>query len=521
MMTFEKLYDFLFAKEKDELLVYYEHGKRISLSTAEVKRRTGVMAEYIGISMKDVPKGAWIALKCTNSGNWLIAFFAILKSGYRALLLDGNTPQVQLASFVKCAEVQCIVTDSIQPCDAGISVLGIKEFDYGKDTPYSTHEYEWSDRLAYVTSGTASEARIYTYTAEAVMLEQQELAAVWRKIDEKHNHTHNDCMVQILPLRHIFGLVTFLCGIAFGYTAVFPENIGIIELIRVIREERPWIMPAVPAIWKGIITIVKVKCAGSCKSRDFESVFGGSLTCGICAGAKPERNLVAEVLGAGIKLYGGWGMTEVGTAAVGELTLGNIDSGYVGELLEWYEAVLIGDDGRVLKSGTGELAVKGASLHYSMITSEGEIPRSGEYFKTGDIFTYKDRKCCFIGRKKSVIISDSGENAYPEEIEEAIADITAGFSQSCVFDYRGTAALYVTATQLKGQEELLVAALREKNRSLSVKNKISAVFVSCEPAEVTSKGELSRFMILDHIKTSRNIKKYIIMKGMLSDADDD
>ncbi|MCS4465187.1 hypothetical protein JTT01_19340 [Clostridium botulinum] len=40
------------------------------------------------------------------------------------------------------------------------------------------------------------------------------------------------------------------------------------------------------------------------------------------------------------------------------------------------------------------------------------------YYRTGDIFELKNRKLYFKGRMKNIIVDESGENIYAEELEE-------------------------------------------------------------------------------------------------------
>lgn len=518
-MTFEQFYEYVFSKKREELFVYFEKGERIAVSTDEFFRRTDLMAAYISNKLKDIAKGSWVALKCINSGNWPVIFFAALKCGFKVLLLDDNTQTQQINSFIRNSDSKYVLTDSFQPFEAEVPVLNLKNFNYNDSVETDTQKYEWADMIAYVTSGTTSEAKIYTYTADALMIEQQGLFKQIKSMDEKHNIRHEQSMLQVLPLRHIFGLVTFFCLASYGNTIVFPENIGVMELVRVIRTERPWFLPAVPAIFKGLMSIVKVKNEGRCRRADFERVFGDSIVCGVCGGAKLENSVALDVLNTDIALYIGWGMTEVGTAVLGLHTPERIEKGYTGTVLDWYQAAVFDDDGNMIQSGIGELGIKGKSLHYSMLTANGEKIRSDDYFMTGDIFEYNNGDCFFLGRKKSVIISDTGENVYPEEIEEQILDITSVFQQSCIFDYKGVPALYVTASS-SGNPDKIISEIKKKNGTLPAKNKIAALFISGENVPLTSKGEISRFKILDHIKNVK-AKKFIIMKGLLSDADND
>ena len=85
-------------------------------------------------------------------------------------------------------------------------------------------------------------------------------------------------------------------------------------------------------------------------------------------------------------------------------------------------------------------------MYTSEISAGGAEKRRGEYFYTGDIFRIENDRSYFIGRRKSVIVGDSGENAYPEEIEEELTSVLMKVRQSCVFDLKGRAALVILQT---------------------------------------------------------------------------
>ncbi len=516
-MTFGYLYDHIFEKKRDELFVYFENGSRLSLSTDEFRTKTEKMARYIFYASKEIEPGSWMILKLKNSGLWPVAFFGALMSGMKVLLLDEAVPARQLKNFIAHVGAKAVLTDSDRDAAQGPPNINIRGYD---DCKYPETDTVWADEIAYATSGTTSEAKIYSYNAEAVKTGQVGIFKIWRDINNKHNKKNSVRALQVLPLRHIFGLVTFLCGIEAGYTLIFPENISILELIRTVKTEKPWICAAVPALWKGLLDIVKVKCVGACTREKFESVFGSSLVCGVSAGAKLETQLAKDLVGgAGIVLYNGWGMTETGAAAAGRITDEDTETGYVGNIFEAYDAKILRDDGSIGDCGTGELIINGSGLYTSEISAGGAEKRRGEYFYTGDIFRIENDRSYFIGRRKSVIVGDSGENAYPEEIEEELTSVLMKVRQSCVFDLKGRAALFISDPDIEEKLDGILEEIKNKNMTMLIKNKIAALFTSKSPVEITGKGEVSRFKIVEQIKKKRDIQKYIIMKGIVSDAD--
>ena len=75
----------------------------------------------------------------------------------------------------------------------------------------------------------------------------------------------------------------------------------------------------------------------------------------------------------------------------------------------------------------GEICVKGDNVMLGYYENEEETARvftEDGYFRTGDMgHLDKDGYIYITGRKKSVIILESGKNVYPEELEEYLAKI--------------------------------------------------------------------------------------------------
>ena len=76
------------------------------------------------------------------------------------------------------------------------------------------------------------------------------------------------------------------------------------------------------------------------------------------------------------------------------------------------------------KTGQGEIWAKGENLmkgYFKEPDLTNEVITSDGWFKTGDLGLF-DKKgyLAFKGRLKNLIVSASGENIYPEEIESVI-----------------------------------------------------------------------------------------------------
>ena len=75
------------------------------------------------------------------------------------------------------------------------------------------------------------------------------------------------------------------------------------------------------------------------------------------------------------------------------------------------------------EDGIGEILYRGPNVmlgYYNMPEETAEVMHDG-WFKTGDLgFTDKEGWLYLTGRHKNVIVTKSGKNIYPEEIEEVL-----------------------------------------------------------------------------------------------------
>jgi long-chain acyl-CoA synthetase len=146
--------------------------------------------------------------------------------------------------------------------------------------------------------------------------------------------------------------------------------------------------------------------------------FGGAVRIFIAGGAAPDP-LVAEGLrGLGFNFIQGYGLTE--TSPILSLNrLDNFKDHAAGIPLPRGEIKIDSPD----KDGIGEIWAKGPNVMLGYYKNEAATKDtfSDGWFKTGDLgYIDGDGFLIIKGRKKNVIISRTGENVFPEEIEDKL-----------------------------------------------------------------------------------------------------
>jgi long-chain acyl-CoA synthetase len=165
------------------------------------------------------------------------------------------------------------------------------------------------------------------------------------------------------------------------------------------------------------------------------------------------------------------------------------------------------------ETGIGELQGKGPNVmlgYYKDYRRTQAVMTEDGWFRTGDMAsTDKKRRYYIHGRSGNVIIGASGENIYPEEIEQVINNIE-GVEESLVMQRDGKLVALVKfddkafswdqATEDKWFEELETrkkAILDWVNKTVGKNSKIGEVDAMKEPFEKTATQKIRRFKYKD------------------------
>ncbi len=256
-----------------------------------------------------------------------------------------------------------------------------------------------------------------------------------------------------LPLAHSLARIIEMCALDMGGTLVFWQRRPEL-LLEDLREARPTYLPSVPRVFEKIYSAANSGAAeGPLPKRvvfdwavrtgervralertgrrvpalqawrhriadrlvlsHVRALFGGELRLA-ASGAAPISKEVLEFFDAcGVLVLEGWGMTE--TAAAGTInTIDELRFGSVGRPLPGVELRLAAD---------GELLMRGPSVFQGYFKNEEatrEVLDDG-WLSTGDLAAIDENGfVSIIGRKKELIITSSGKNISPANIENAL-----------------------------------------------------------------------------------------------------
>jgi len=493
-------------------------------------------------------KGDKIALVGKNCTNWAIVWFSAVSYGLTVVpVLYNFSPEDtqhiinhsdSKLVFISKEKYDAIDADQLNQLTAILSLEsylalpykntaineGIKPLEQMDElqalTPESFHLIDISDNedLAAIiyTSGT-------TGFSKGVSLSHRAFLANLIYAREKLTFTIGAKMVSFLPLAHAYGFAfDLLYPFTRGNHIHFMDKIPTPKiLLGALQDVKPEVVLAVPLMIEKIykkqlqplIETPRMKLLlqipgfkqiiyGKIRNK-LINAFGGKLVELIVGGA--PLNAEVEVFFKKIKfpVTVGYGMTEcaplIAYARWHERKLTSS-----GQLVTFIEGKI---DSQDPVNVPGEILIKGEQLfsgYYKNPEATAETLIDG-WLHTGDVGTIDEEKFVFIkGRCKNVVLGPSGENIYPESIEEKINNLPYVL-ESLVLEKDGriTAMVYPDYEKLDNNHipESEIAGIMEQNRiivngKLADYSKVAMLKVVSEPFQKTPTQKIKRFLYI-------------------------
>jgi long-chain acyl-CoA synthetase len=297
-------------------------------------------------------------------------------------------------------------------------------------------------------------------------------------------------------------------------------------LMKVMREIRPTIMCSVPLIMEKIYKLSIIPTVKKSRvlrwmrhktpflfyrlvGKRIYKFFGSKLRFFGIGGSKIDPTVEAFLRKCHFPYAIGYGLTEtaplITNACVGKTKVGSIGVPAYG--------VQVRLDDVDPKTGEGEIVVKGDNVMLGYYRdperTRGVLSDDG-WFKTSDLASVDSKGRYYIkGRKGNMIVGASGENIYPEEIEQVI-NSWGEVDDSLVMEKDGKLVALVKFNDNvlnwnQSSEDEFFEKLAEKkkalleytNKRVSKQSKVNDVEVMKEPFEKTATSKIRRFKYKD------------------------
>lgn len=435
--TLRSVYEVMFRPE-NAVLAEYDDGFRIQKTTygqakARIEEASAALYARVGATH------GYVGLEMENSVDWIVAFWAILRSGNKPWLVNTRHPKVLSERIRRDLGVSVVVCDRPGALDA--DYLPVSELTGG--APFTS---EFENEFALATSATSLNEIVCFYTGRQVTAQLLNTRGVLRDSRRVAFH-YRGALKQLafLPFYHIFGLfAVYFWFTYFGRTLVFLRDYSPDTILSTCRRQEVTHIFAVPLLWHTVEKqlLKELDRRGERAKRRFwrgvrlgaavqqiapywgarlarrlmkevtDSLFGPSVQFCISGGSFLRPSALALFNGMGYPLHNGYGMSEVGITSV-ELGArpGERNRNAVGRPLDNVEYRLTGE---------GVLLVKGDAVCEEILVN-GERRRTEEWFNTGDRARREpDGRYTLLGRVSDLVITDNGENVDPDRIEEAL-----------------------------------------------------------------------------------------------------
>ncbi|MFA6872718.1 MAG: AMP-binding protein [Bacteroidaceae bacterium] len=331
-----------------------------------------------------------------------------------------------------------------------------------------------------------------------------------------------DHMISILPLGHVFGMTyDLLYGLSTGTHIHFLTRIPSPKVImQSFSEIKPRVISTVPLIVEKTIKksvlpqlnnplgrlLLKLPIISDViKTRAREvaiKAFGGEFDEIIIGGAPFNREIEAFLKQIEFPYAVGYGMTECGPI-ICHARWEDIKLYSCGRAADHMEVKITSPDPENIP---GEIICRGANVmlgYYKNQEATNQIIDRDGWLHTGDLATMdKEGNVTIKGRSKNLLLTSSGQNIYPEEIESKLNNMPyVGESLIVLQNERLVALIYPEFDEAyaNGLLQQDIELIMEQNRvtlndSLPKFSQIAKVKIYPEEFEKTAKRSIKRFL---------------------------
>lgn len=475
-----------------------------------------------------------VAILSQNMPEWTVAFFATVPFGRIAIPILPESSANEVTNILNHSESKVLFVSkkllpnvSRESIDKLTLVIDIETFEFIKqDNDKFTCDGKVAmpmpDDIATIiyTSGT-------TGNAKGVVLSHRNLTSCVASCFHAQPRNEKDRWLSILPMSHTLELTLGVLYPMYVGACVYYMSKPPVPalLLKAIQTVKPTTMLSVPLIIEKIYrssivpTIKKSRVLSwmnthmnllMCKiiGLKLKKTFGGHLSFFGIGGAKLDTEVETFLLRAGFPYAVGYGLTE--TSPLLSFTVGKTRApGSIGYTVKNVELRL---DNINPETGEGEIVAKGPNVmlgYYKDPERTRKAFTADGWFRTNDLACIDEKGRYYIkGRLSNMILGSSGENIYPEEIEQVINGID-DVDESIIVPRDGKLVALVTFNEnvidwnQEGEDEFFRKIEEYKARILGIVNKnvnrtskVSAVQILREPFEKTATRKIRRFKYL-------------------------
>ncbi len=506
---------------------------------------------HIAFENSGIRKGDKIAICGRNSAHWAVAFLATITYGAVAIPILHEFNSDQIHNIVNHSEARILfvgdyIVKNVNPDamphlegiinlpDFSIHVSRSEQLTYAREHLNEMFgrkfpKYFRKEHVNYYVDN-PEELAVINYTSgttgfsKGVMLPYR---ALWGNLDfcmkrlgillKKHGN-----VLSMLPMAHMYGMaVEFLFPFAEGYHIYFLNRLPSPAIIaQALQDVRPSVVVAVPLIVEKIIrkrvfpkiqnNVVKLLLAMPVVSKKVKekiceqvvAAFGGQFYEVIIGGAALNQEVEAFMKSIDFPLTVGYGATEC-APLISYSDYHDFVPGSCGTAVDHMEVKILSRDPQNI---AGEIVTRGTNVmlgYYKNEEATREALDEEGWYHTGDLGTMSADGHVFIrGRIKNMLLGASGQNIYPEEIEDKLSSMA--FVSECIVIQRSdklVALVYPDFDEARSvgftQDDLqniMEQNRQELNEQLPAYSRISAIELRETEFQKTPKKSIKRYL---------------------------
>lgn len=403
-----------------------------------------------GLAALGIRKGDRVALCLPNCPQAVIAYFGILRAGAIVVACNPTYTEHELSHQLRDAGARAIVVldlmyQKVQDLDLELKIVTrisdymttIARYIYhhrnGKPPvtiPHSDTTLFFHEVLDGVNPVAPEELPVVTPDDIALLQYTGGTTGVSKGAELRHrNLTANirqliswfspaervESFLAALPLFHVFGMTVTqnICLAVGGCMVLVPDPRNMPVLLSLLRKKQPTVITLVPALVR--------KLLDHCDAKDFASA-----RFVICGGAALPYELLKKFKErTGHLIVEGYGLSEASPVTHCNIPRGLSVKRSIGLPIANTDAKIVDETGQEVPAGEiGELWVRGPQVmrgYWNNPAETANVLKAGGWLATGDLARVdQDGFFYIVDRKKDMILSTSGFNVYPAEIEQVL-----------------------------------------------------------------------------------------------------
>ncbi|HLP17848.1 MAG TPA: AMP-binding protein [Bacteroidota bacterium] len=501
----------------------------------------------------EIPERSHIAVIGENRVQWAVTYLTAMCFNYVIVPIDKNLSTNEILNVVHESDVSAIVySDQFEEMlrEKRATLKKLRHYigmDKPKASGFALSMTELIGASAVVPLSmlpkiTPSEMAVIIFTsgtlgrAKGVMLSQRNIASNLMSMLTAMQMLPEDRFLSVLPMHHTYECnCGMLCPLMAGSSVHYARSLKTVtddmqsvhatillgvpllyekmfkRIYKGVHEHKSKALVVPPLIQvSNVLEKVGWKNCKKVVFKELHEKFGGSIRVFIAGGAASDPTVARGLRDFGFTYVQGYGLTETSPIlALNPLAWAKDDA--AGLPLPGVELMIHEPD----EEGIGEVYAKGENVmlgYYKNPDATRETFDDG-WFKTGDYGYLDDDGFLHIsGRKKNVIISKSGKNVFPEEVEDAL-NHSAFILESLVFGEHDPKQGEIIAAKIVVDAEAFIELSARKGTAITPELIHSVINEEVQRInkELTSFKQVKKFYIHDQEfqkTTTQKIKRF-------------